>query len=225
VSRRARGVAFGIGALACAALSAHAVAGYSAGVKGQFGPLRPAVVATRPLPAHRRLAARSGLEVRRVPARFLPPGTLSAPAQAIGRSPLAPVPSGAYLLASQLEVPGEHHRDPGLRLRGAAPVEIAVTGAAALAASGQGPVGRRVDVIVTAEPRGAQARGRTYVAAENVRLLDLRQADGGVGDANAAAPLPDAWVATLALDRSQALRLIEAQNYAREVRLVPHLGG
>ena len=95
-------------------------------------------------------------------------------------------------------------------------MEIAVTGATALATSGRSPVGRRVDVIVTAEPRGASARGRTYVAAAGVRLLDLRQAEGGVGDANAAAALPDAWVATLALDRTHALRLIAAQNFARE---------
>jgi hypothetical protein len=104
-------------------------------------------------------------------------------------------------------------------------VEIAVSGASAFGAIGGSPVGRRVDVIVTAEPRGASARGRTYVAAEGVRLLDLRQADVGVGDANAPTALPDAWIATLALDRQHALRLIAAQNYAREVRLVPHLHG
>ena len=86
-------------------------------------------------------------------------------------------------------------------------------------------MGRLVDVIVTAEPRGASAQGRTYVAASGVRLLDLRESDGGVGDASAAAPLPDAWVATLALDRQESLHLIAAQNFAREVRLVPHPGG
>ena len=32
------------------------------------------------------------------------------------------------------------------------------------------------------------------------------------------------WTATLALTRPQALRLIQAQNFAREVRLIPHGG-
>jgi hypothetical protein len=31
-----------------------------------------------------------------------------------------------------------------------------------------------------------------------------------------------AWTATLALTRPQALRLIEAENFAREVRLIHH---
>ena len=31
---------------------------------------------------------------------------------------------------------------------------------------------------------------------------------------------PSAWVATLALTRDQALRLIHAQSFAREVRLI-----
>jgi Flp pilus assembly protein CpaB len=224
VSRRARGIAFALAALLCAALAARSVAGYSAGVESRYGPLRAAVVAAELLAPDRRISARASLQVRQVPARFLPPGTLSSITEAIGRSPAAPIPAGAYVLASELEVPGQHSAKPRRRLRGGEPVEIAVTGAAALGAAERSPIGSLVDVIVTAEPHGTAARGRTYVAAEGVRLLDLREADGGVGDANAA-PLPDAWVATLALDREHALHLIAAQNYAREVRLVPHPNG
>jgi hypothetical protein len=33
------------------------------------------------------------------------------------------------------------------------------------------------------------------------------------------------WSATLALTRAEALRLIQAENFARQVRLMPHLGG
>jgi len=222
VSRRARGIAFALAALLCAALAARSVAGYSAGVESQFGPLRPAVVAGRALAAHRRIGATARLEVRRVPARFVPPGTLRSAVEAEGRRVAGPIPAGAYISAADLETPGEAEPRPKRHLGGGEPVEIAVTGASALGAGGSSPIGRQVDVIVTAQPRGASARGRTYVAAEGVRLLDLREADGGIGDANAAASLPDAWVATLALDRATALRLIAAQNYAREVRLVPH---
>ena len=33
---------------------------------------------------------------------------------------------------------------------------------------------------------------------------------------------PGAWTATLALTRPQALRLIQAENFARQVRLIAH---
>jgi Flp pilus assembly protein CpaB len=76
-----------------------------------------------------------------------------------------------------------------------------------------------VDVIVTTEPGPGGGGGRTYVAAENVELLALTQS----GDA--AAELPGSGVegstATLALTRTQSLRLIQAENFARQVRLLP----
>jgi Flp pilus assembly protein CpaB len=99
-------------------------------------------------------------------------------------------------------------------------VEISVSGAEALAASGGDPRGTRVDVIVTTEPGPGGGSGRTYVAAERVELLALGQSDPG-----ADAGLPGAgsadWTATLALTRAQALRLIQAESFARQVRLIP----
>ena len=69
---------------------------------------------------------RAALEVRRVPARFVPPGALSTPPQALGLVPRAAVPAGSYLLASQLRPP-RREPEPGLMLgRGRRPVEIAV---------------------------------------------------------------------------------------------------
>ena len=53
-----------------------------------------------------------------------------------------------------------------------------------------------------------------------MRLLDLRSvAEGAEADATRGAGA-GAWVATLALTRDQALRLIHAQSFAREVRLI-----
>ena len=50
-------------------------------------------------------------------------------------------------------------------------------------AGGGDPTGTRVDVIVTTEPGPEGGRGRTYVAASGVRLLDLAEAaDGGGSD-------------------------------------------
>jgi Flp pilus assembly protein CpaB len=156
-----------------------------------------------------------------MPSRFVPVGALSAPEQAIGRVPAARIPAGAYLLTAQLRAsPRRHHRH-GPRLgEGREPVQISVTGAEALAATGRGPQGTRVDVIVTTEPGPGGGKGRTYVAAEGVELLALSQgADGASTDL----PGPGAAtsVATLALTQPEALRLIQAENFARQVLLIP----
>lgn len=226
MSRRARAFAFALAAAVCAAIAVSSVRSYSAGVAAQLGPLRPAVVAKTALPAKHPIGPASArrLELRRVPARFVPPGTLTSPGQAIGREPQSAIPAGAYVLSGQLAAPAaahEHRRRPSLGA-GREPVEISVTGAAALAAGRRQPLDHPVDVIVTSEPHGASGEGRTYLAAEGVTLLDLRESGAGAGGDNLGPVLPDSWVATLALTRSQALRLIGAQNFAREVRLVPH---
>ena len=221
MSRRARAAGFAAAAAVCAGLAAGASGAGDVG--SQLGPLRDVLVATEPLPADRpivpRTAARA-LELRRIPARFLPPGVLATPAQAIGRSPVVPIAAGAYLLASELrarrsaddraehELGSERH-----------PVEIAVTGAGALAESANVP-GSRVDVVVTTEAGATAGAGRTYVAAAGVVLLDLRPAgDSSAGDV-LAGPVGDDWVATLGLTRGEALRLIHAQSFARDVRLI-----
>ena len=224
MSRRARAIAFGCAALACAGLAATVAHGYRADVEDQLGPLRPVVVARARVPPRRPLApaaARRLLEVRRVPERFVPPGTLGAPEQAVGRAPAAPIPAGGYVIAAQLRAPQrESTRSRGPLLgAGRRPVEIAVTGAEALAAAGRDPTGAQVDVVVTTEPGPGGGNGRTYVAARRVRLLALSQSDGGGGELGGGAG--DTWQATLALTRSQALRLIQAQNFARQVQLLP----
>jgi hypothetical protein len=90
-------------------------------------------------------------------------------------------------------------------------VEIAVSGAGALAAFGGQPVGGRVDVVVTTEPSGSEG-GRTYVAAAAVPLLALAPtAEGEAGEATV----------TLGLTRSQALRLIAAESFARRLTVLP----
>jgi Flp pilus assembly protein CpaB len=226
MSRRGRALAFGVAALACAGLAAAMASGYRSDVASQLGPLRAVVVAARALPARDALTAgavHASLEVRRVPARFVPPGALASPAQAIGRAPAATIPAGGYVLAAQLRAPGA---EPGSRAPspvgpGRSPVEIAVTGAAALAAAGEDPASSRVDVVVTTEPRGAAAIGRTYVAASGVRLLDLQQSSSSDPSASAGSPIgAGGWSATLALTRPQALKLIEAESFAREIRLI-----
>jgi Flp pilus assembly protein CpaB len=224
MSRRARAIAFACAALVCAGLAAALAGGYRTDLESQLGPLRPVVVARARLPAHQALRPAEAsrlLEVRRVPERFAPPGVVRSAVEAIGRAPAAAIPAGAYVLASQLRTPGARHRSDPPRLgSGRQPVEIAVSGAEALAATGGDPRGSRVDVIVTTEPGPGGGSGRTYVAAKGVELLALGQSDPAAG-AGLPGPGLAAWTATLALTRPQALRLIQAENFARQVRLIP----
>jgi pilus assembly protein CpaB len=222
VSRRGRALAFGAAAALCAGLAAAATGGARTDLTAQLGDLREVVVATEPLPAHRPLRQRviaEALETRRVPERFLPPDALTSAEQALGRVPAAPIPAGGYLLASQLRAPGAGRERPQHLAAGRRPVEIAVEGAGALAGLPGGP-GRRVDVVVTNEPGPGGGAGRTFVAAEAVGLVDLRPAAGIGSEDVVPGPPSDAWIATLALTRAQALRLIHAESFARGVRLI-----
>jgi Flp pilus assembly protein CpaB len=215
VSRRGRALAFVLAALLAAATAAAIADGYGASVARGYGVLRTVVVAGVDLEAGKTIEPRqaaSALELRRVPARFVPPGALEGPAAAIGLVPAAPIPAGSYLLASQLRPPRVDAAGALGLGRGRHPVEIAVSGAEALLVAGAQPVGERVDVVVTTEPSGS-GPGRTYVAAAAVPLLALGPGGDGAAVEGVAA-------ATLGLTRGQALRLIAAQSFARQVTLL-----
>jgi Flp pilus assembly protein CpaB len=224
MSRRGRALAFGGGALVCAALAAALAGGYERSVSEQLGTLRSVVVAKTRLPARRPIEprqAREALEVRRVPEKFAPPDALTAPQEAVGLEPAAALAPGSYVLAGQLAAPRRRGQEAPETARGLTPIELEVTGAGALVAAG-GADGTRVDVVVTSEP-GPGARGRTYVAAAGVELLGL--SEGGAADPEddplAAAGAPPLYIATLAVDRAAALKLIQAENFARQIRLIP----
>jgi Flp pilus assembly protein CpaB len=214
MSRRGRAIGFLCSALLAAAAAAAIADGYGESVARGYGALRPVLVATSPLRAGHAIdpeAAGEALEVRRVPVRFVPPGALAAPAEAVGLEPVAPLPAGSYLLAAQLRPPGSNRRAGRILAQGRGPVEISVSGAAALMAEGAQPVGSRVDVVVTTEPSGA-GTGRTYVAAAAVPLLGLAPQGESDGESTSAA--------TLGLTRPQALRLIAAESFARRVTIL-----
>jgi Flp pilus assembly protein CpaB len=217
--RRRRALLFGSAAAVCAGLAAGASGGPATGAVEQLGELRPVLVTTGELPARRRLdprAVRDSVEVRRVPDRFLPAGALEDPAQLLGRRPAVVVPPGSYLLATQFASPQPARRIPHRLDADHHPVEIAVQGSGVLAGH---PPRRAVDVVVTTEP-GPGARGRTYVAARAVELLELRPAAEPGGTAVISGAGGEPAVATLALTRVQALRLIQAESFARSVRLI-----
>ncbi len=216
MSRRRRALAFLLLALLAAAGAAAIADGYGASAVRGYGALRPVVVLDARIAAGRRIGPEeigSALTVRRVPARFVPPGALVAPGEALGLVARAPLPAGSYLLGQQLGIARrESHKGSGLT-GGRRPVEIAVSGADALLTAGPSPSGSKVDVVVTSEPAGA-GPGRTYVAAPHVPLLALRPGSEGPGPGTTAD-------ATLGLTKGQALRLIAAESFARKVTLLP----
>jgi Flp pilus assembly protein CpaB len=220
MSRRARAVAFLLLAIAAAGAAAAIAEGYGSRLARGYGPLRPVVVVESALPARTRLGlgrVSGALTVRRIPERFVPPGSLASPEEATGLIAAAPLVPGSYLQAALLRPPGEggpRRRSLG---QGRGPVEIAVAGSEALLVGDARPAGTKVDVIVTTEPVGP-GPGRTYVAARRVPLLGLTPGPEG--------PEPGATaMATLGLTRGQALRLIAAESFARRLTLLSSGGG
>ena len=210
---RGRALGFMVAAVLAAVAAGVVADGYGRSVVRGYGELRPVLVAVDDLRKGERIDPRTAagaLEVRRVPVRFAPPAALAAPPEALGLVPAVTIPAGSYLLASQLRSPRASRG--GARLgHGRRPVEIAIGGAGALSAFGVQPVGSRVDVVVTTEPSGS-GDGRSYVAAAAVPLLALGPGAEGV---------PGEATATLGLTRSQALRLIAAESFARRVTVLP----
>jgi len=215
MSRRGRALAFLAGAVLAAGLAALIANAYGSRLASGYGPLRPVVVLGSELQAGRAVGPKeiaAALEVRRVPARFVPPGALAAPGDALGLAPTTTLLAGSYLLATQLRAPRRRRSSAGLG-GDRRPVEISVSGAAALLAAGPAPAGRGVDVVVTTEPSGS-GPGRTYVAAAGVPLIAIGPGADGPGPGGLSA-------ATLALTRRQALRLIAAESFARKLTLMP----
>jgi Flp pilus assembly protein CpaB len=216
MKRRTRALVFGLLALAAAALAAGIADGYGSSVARGYGPLRSVVVAVRGLDAGKPLLPEqvdSALELRRVPARFVPPGALAVPGDALGLVPVSTIAAGSYLLAAELRPPTRGRSAGSVLGSRRHPVEIAVTGAEALLATGAASRGARVDVVVTTEPTGS-GPGRTYVAAAAVPLLALGPGADGPGPGGSSS-------ATLGLTKSQALHLIAAESFARKLTLLP----
>jgi pilus assembly protein CpaB len=132
------------------------------------------------------------------------------------------VAAGAFVTAGLLQgatAAAEAPLGPGERA-----VAIAVAGgtaagggsAAALPLAGPGS---RVDVLVSTQRH--DGAGRTFVALENVALLDLRPLGGGGVSVDEAMDQPAATaVATLRVSARQAVYLTAAETFAHEIRLL-----
>ena len=207
-------------ALACGGLAASEVGSRVREVEARVGAPVRVLVAARELEAGREL--RDGdVAFSEVPARFVPPDALMATGEVVGAVPAVALARGAYVTASSLGG-GRAERAPGALRRGERAVEVAVTGPAALAQSTG--AGARVDVLVSTEPR--EGPGRSFLALEDVEVLGLAAgAPGTAGpDGSDEGPAPTT-TATLRVTVRQAVYLTAAQNFAREVRLLPRPAG
>jgi pilus assembly protein CpaB len=203
-------------AAVCAGLAASSVDRYTDDVAAQVGPLRSVVVARADLRRGTLVTAavaRTALELRRVPRRFVPPRSLGAPRQAIGFRTLSTLSAGDYVGEAQLGTAASPRR--GHPLQGGRLVEVAVTGAQTIGdALDPGAV---VDVLVTTD--GNSGRPRTYLALQRIPLVDFRDTAAAGSREGADA------TATLRTTLRQAATLIAAENFAREVRVLPRARG
>jgi pilus assembly protein CpaB len=209
-TRRRRGLLLLSVALASGGLAASQVRERERSVAAQIGPAVPVLVAARDLRAGARVAG-SGLAVRRVPARFVPPDALASASGVVGARPSVPVAAGSYLTAGVFERSNREHSGGGGVGRGERAVTVEVSGASGLAA------GVSVDVLVSTE---SGAGGRTEMALAGAELLRLEPGASGAAPAEAAAPSGPTALATLRVTLRQAVYLTAADNFAREIRLL-----
>jgi pilus assembly protein CpaB len=211
--RRRRGLLLLSLALASGGLAASQVRERERRVDATVGPLVPVVVAKRDIPPDEPLRP-GDMAVERVPARFIPPDALGAPARLVGAQAAVPITAGAYMTTALLQgsqPSGEGPLKPGERA-----LELSVTGGSALALAGPGS---RVDVLVSTQTH--EGAGRTFVALEDIALLDLRPAPGGDLTTAEPAETPAATaLATLRVTARQAVYLTAAESFAHEVRLL-----
>jgi pilus assembly protein CpaB len=213
MGRRARGLALLGAAAACAGLAASSVSRYTNDVRAQVGPLAAVVVARSDLRAGTSITAETAarsLELRRVPARYAPSKALASLSDAIGYRVGTHLASGDYVTGSVLVAGGSRAAGP----KTGRTIEVSVAGAGSLAGSLQ--PGAHADLLITTD-RGA---GRTYLALQDAELLAFSGAPGGAGPAETGRA-----TATLRVSLRQAVLLTAAQNFARELRLVPRPDG
>ena len=173
-------------ALASGGLAASEVASRVQEVDARVGRPVPVLVTRRDVGPGTPLE-RADLEIRHVPGRFAPTGALTTPDKAIGSEPATAMARGSYVTAALLG--GTDARGgPRVLRAGERAVEVGVADGGALTTD-VGP-GARVDVLVSTEQR--EGAGVSFIALEDVELLDLRDASGEAptapGDADGAAP-------------------------------------
>jgi pilus assembly protein CpaB len=200
--RRRAAVLLGLAVL-LGTLSATHMARREGALRAQLGPVTEVVVARRDLPA-RRVLALADLGVRAIPARYAPTSDPVFAAALAGHRLAVPVAAGAPVSEDLLE---HKPRTPEAAVRrGERAVDVVAAG------SPQAIVeGARVDVVVTTEHR-------TRLALTDVEVLAAHAGPAKEGQG------PQV-VATLRAGTEQAVYLVAAQSFARNIRLLVRAPG
>lgn len=215
MSHRRRALLLGGLALVLGGLAASNVAGREAALARRVGGLVDVVVARKQVAAGATIRP-AALAVRRVPRRFAPKARVGEPGMVAGQKAAVDIPAGTDLTFAMAGDGSPPVAGPAIG-KGERVAEVVALGSPELITRGS-----RVDVLVTPEPRPSE-RGETVLALEDVAVLDAapaaeesRGADAAPGDRVAAA---------LLVTLRQAVYLAAAQDFARELRLLPRANG
>ena len=217
MSRRRRALLLGGLALVLGGLAAFNVAGREAALERRVGGLVDVVVAREPIAAGDRVATRA-LAIRSVPERFAPAGTTGAPQAFVGRRAAVDIPADADLNAGMIVRDHAGPAGPDVR-RGERVAEIVALGSPELVIPGS-----RVDVLVTPEPVGG-GTGEAVLALEDVEVIAAAAVSAEDAPASKGSAAGPRVVASLRVTLRQAVYLAAAQDFARELRLLPRASG
>ena len=217
MSRRRRALLLGGLALVLGGLAAVNVAGREAALERRVGGLVDVVVVRAPVAAGERLAMRS-LAIRRVPARAAPTGTTGSPQAFVGRRAAVDIPADTDLTAGMIVRDDAGPAGPDVR-RGERVAEIVALGSPELVIPGS-----RVDVLVTPEPPGG-GTGEAVLALEDVEVIAAAPVSNQDAPAPKGVAVGSRVAASLRVTLRQAVYLAAAQDFARELRLLPRASG
>jgi pilus assembly protein CpaB len=216
VSHRRRALLLGGLALVLGGLAASNVASREAALSRRVGGLVDVVVAGKPIAAGAPIR-RSALAVRQVPRRFAPAARIGSPRMLEGLKAAVAIAPDTDLTAAMVGDGRPAAAGPAIG-KGERIAEVVALGSPDLITRGS-----RVDVLVTTEPEPSGS-GRAILALEDVEVLDAgpvaaEQARGG-GDAPG-----ERVAASLIVKLREAVYLAAAQDFARELRLLPRAEG
>ena len=217
MSRRRRALLLGGLALVLGGLAASNVAGREAALARRVGGLVDVVVAREPISAGSAVRERA-LAVRRVPRRFAPRGRIASPDVLAGLKATSDIAPGTDLTAGLFGDGRRPQVGPPIE-RGQRVATVVALGSPQLVVRGS-----RVDVLVTPEPRSGAA-GETVLALEDVEVLDAAAAATGEAATTRNDAPGDRVTASLRVTLRQAVYLAAAQDFARELRLLPRADG
>jgi pilus assembly protein CpaB len=218
VSRRRRALLLGGLALVLGGLAASNVASREAALARRVGGLVDVVVAREPIAAGSTVRA-SALAVRRVPRRFAPEERSSSPRELTGQKAAVDIDAGTDMTARLVGDGRTRPVGPAVG-RDERVAQVVALGSPQLIVPGS-----HVDVLVTPEPRSDE-RGEAVLALEDVEVLDAVAVAAGDAPSGRSDPAPGERVAaSLRVTLRQAVYLAAAQDFARELRLLPRADG